>query len=51
MKVSQVVAFSGLGEDQNISLAIEKRTDYGFRDQMKTSVIGGSKDYVLARKS
>ena len=51
MKISQVVAFDGLGEDQNISLATDRHMDYGFRDQMKTSMIGGSKDYVLARKS
>ena len=51
MKISQVVAFGGLGEDQNISLATDRHTDYGFRDQMKTSAIGGSKDYASTRQS
>ena len=49
MKISQVVAFSGLGEDQNISLATDRHMDYGFHDQMKNSGIKGSKDYVSAR--
>ena len=51
MKISQVVAFSGLGKDQNISLATDRHTNYGFHDQMKTSTIGGSKNYVSVRQS
>ena len=51
MKISQVVVFSGLGEDQNISFATDKHIDYGFYDQMKSSAIEGSKDYVSMRKS
>ena len=51
MKISQVVAFSGLGEDQNISLDTDRHTYYSFLDQMKTSMIEGSKDYASPRKS
>ena len=42
---TQVVVFSGLGEDQNISLATDRHTDYGFPDQMKTSAIERTKEY------
>ena len=31
-KFHKVVAFGGLGEDQNISLAIDRHTDYSFCD-------------------
>ena len=51
MKISQVVVLSGLGEDQNYSLATDRHTDYGFHDQMKTSAIKGSKDYISMRQS
>ena len=50
-KFHKVVAFGGLGKDRNISLAIDRHMDYSFHDQMKTSVFGGSKDYVSVRKS
>ena len=48
-EILQVVAFGGLGEDQNISLATDRLTDYSFRGQMNISMIGRTKDNVAAR--
>ena len=45
-KISPSYSFGGLREDQNISLATDRLTDYGFCHNTKSSTIGGTKDYA-----